>query len=168
MNNIFVRLATIIDLDEIRKLTDLELRNAGMGFVGTNQIRTEIYKKTVWVAQDGPEIIGVRIGARTIYNLVVRESHRKIGVGSKLIQVFEPEQIRVKAIPVGHLSNEQRSSFVDPRPFYEKLGYKFIGWLKAKNFWAGSKGKKRIYYSESDKAHIALYEHHNPRQKKLW
>jgi GNAT superfamily N-acetyltransferase len=153
-----VRFATIHDFDNIMKIIDNDFIKEGYGFVNKEQVRTELGKGRVIVAEIEGEILGVRIGLNKVWNLVVSRGERGTGIGKKLIEFHPATTIRVKAIPVGHLSKAQKIEFKDPRGFYEKLGFSHWSMAKAKNFWSGEKDGKRIFYKQGEKEHIFIYK----------
>ena len=159
----------IADIDEIKPIVELmDKYLAGYGFVTSAQIKTEIKRNCVWVAIKNNKIVGVRIGSSTLYNLLVHPDYRKLGIGKALILVKPPRIIRVKAVPVGHLSNEQIKNFKNPEAFYSKCGYKFFHREYSRNFYSGStKDGKRIYYKRNKKPHIKIYLPKNPKQKRI-
>lgn len=151
-----VQKATIDDYDEIIYLLDNEFSTAGFGFVNREQVKTEIYKGRVCICKS---VVGVRIGTKTLWNMVVAKAFQKLGIGSRLFKIVEPEKIRCKCNPVGHLSKKQEKEFIDPTEFYEKMGYKETGFVKGKNYWAGStKEGKRIFVAEGEKEHIKIMQ----------
>lgn len=153
-----IRKAEFRDLDSIVRLVDDDFTKLGYGFVNKAQIETEIVKKRVVVAEDGETIIGVRIGLSTLWNIVVARESRGKGIGKALIEYARPLMIRVKSDPIGHLSNEQRESFVDPTAFYEKLGYQLWGLSFPKNFWQKGIGGMGQFHMKGSKAHIKIYK----------
>jgi N-acetylglutamate synthase-like GNAT family acetyltransferase len=156
-----IRRATQDDVTYIVKFIDSTFTKEGYGFVTSAQIKTETKRGAVWVAVIDDEIIGVRVGIDRVYNLTVHPKHRRQGIGAKLILAHPPVTIRVKSVPVGHLSQKQKDEFTNPEHFYEALGYKFIKQSYPKNFWAGqAKGeKKRVFVKRGEIPHIKIYQH---------
>lgn len=130
-----IRRALLSDFDKIIDLIDGEFTKAGFGFVNKAQVQTEIQRHNVWVACDGDDVVGVRVGSNTLWNLVVSKGNRRKGIGRALVETCPPQTIRVKAIPVGHLSKAQRDAFESPKAFYESLGYRLWGRAFPRNFW---------------------------------
>ncbi len=151
-----VRKATGGDFDGIIALLDGEFTKEGFGFVNRAQVQTEVGRGSVWVADDAGEIVGVRIGLGTLWNVAVAKAYRGRGIGKQLVEVHRPAKIRVKCEPVGHLSKAQRELFTDPRPFYESLGFRFWCKARSRNFWQNADGKA-VFHKEGKKAHIHVY-----------
>jgi len=152
-----IRIAQLDDFESIIKLIDGEFTKEGFGFVNREQVKTEIRKKRVMVADIEGTICGCRIGMDTVWNIVVTKEHRGKGIGKALINYRRPSTIRVKNKPVGHLSKAQKDNFPDPTAFYEKLGYKFWGNAYPKNFWQRA-GDKALFHYSGETAHIAIYK----------
>lgn len=155
MSRPVIRLAELADYDNVVAHIDLHFTKEGYGFVNRAQIKTEIAKGRVVIALIENEIVGVRIGLNTLWNLVVANDQRGNGIGRLLVEFQRPLTIRVKCEPVGHLSNKQEANFTDPRPFYEALG--FIEWgdkvVIARNFYQKGGG----YHAKGTKEHIRIY-----------
>ena len=156
-----IRTATIDDLKGIIHLIDNEFTKEGFGFVNRNQVETEIRKHRVLIACQQNNIVGVRIGIDTLWNLVVTNSVRGQGIGKALVNHIRPTTIRVKAIPVGHLSKEQKNNFKDPTAFYEKLGFEYWSNKYPKNFWQRGKDGKGQFHKQGKLAHIKIYKEKN-------
>ncbi len=156
-----IRKAAVQDYVSIVDLIDDDFTKQGYGFVNREQILTEIKKRRVIVADLDGEIVGVRIGMGTIWNLVVANSARGQGIGTSLVEYLRPHTIRVKSDPIGHLSHAQKEGFVDPTPFYEKLGFELWGLSFPKNFWQRGKNSKGQFHIKGDKAHIRIYRDMN-------
>jgi len=152
-----LRKAKIGDFAQIVRLIDSEFTKEGFGFVNRAQIEIEIKKGRVFVAVKDGHIIGCRIGGDTVWNIVVAKNERGQRIGSQLIEILRPRTIRVKCKPVGHLSKAQRENFVDPTPFYEKLGYKYWGNAYPRNFWQRA-GDKAKFHTKGEIPHIAIYK----------
>lgn len=163
-----IRKAKISEMKSVVFFIDNTFTKEGFGFVTSAQIETEIWRGAVWVALNQKNIIGVRTGKNTVYNLAVHPEYRNQGIGKALIEIYHADTIRVKAIPVGHLSKEQKTNFKSPRKFYEKIGYIFSHFSWPKNIWAGEKAGKRIFIPKGEKKHIEVYENINPKQLKLF
>ncbi len=141
---------------DIVKFIDSTFTKEGYGFVTSAQINTETKRRAVWIALDGDKIIGVRVGINRVYNLAVHPDYRGKGIGRQLIEVHPPDTIRVKAIPVGHLSKEQQDNFVTPVGFYDAIGYEYDHSDYARNFW--QKGKvKAIFHRIGKIKHIQIF-----------
>jgi len=153
---ITVRKATINDYESIIMLIDGEFTKEGFGFVNGAQVKTEIHRHNVWVAVDGNEVVGCRIGSNTLWNLVVSKARRGEGIGRQLVETAPPQTIRVKAIPVGHLSKAQREAFESPEAFYQALGYHLWGHDYPRNFWQRA-GETAQYHAKGDVPHILIY-----------
>ena len=156
MKHAEVRKATMDDYNGIIRLIDGEFTAAGFGFVNGMQVQTEIRRHNVWVASDGGEVVGCRVGGNTVWNLVVAKASRRRGVGRDLIEAHQPQTIRVKAIPVGHLSKRQREEFESPEAFYESLGFRLWGRAFPRNFWQRA-GDKAQFHARGDQQHILIY-----------
>jgi len=156
-----IRLANLDDFENIIELIDNEFTKEGFGFVNREQVRTEIRKGRVFLALDGSDLLGCRIGIDTVWNMVVSKASRGQGVGKALIEYHRPRTIRVKADPIGHLSKAQRDNFTDPTGFYEALGYKYWGNAYPKNFWQRGKNGKGQFHSRGETAHIKIYKDPN-------
>ncbi len=156
-----VRLAHFADYTAIVNLIDKDFTRQGYGFVNREQIFTEIKKHRVIVAESEDNIVGVRIGMGTIWNLVVANDVRGQSIGTSLIAYHRPHTIRVKSDPIGHLSNSQKDGFVDPTPFYEKLGFKLWGLSFPKNFWQKGENGEGQFHIKGDRAHIKIYRDMN-------
>lgn len=145
-------------IPNIIKFIDLNFAREGYGFVTPGQLRNEMKRDSVFVARLGGEIVGVRIGKNTVYNLCVSKTHRKLGIGKKLLECSVPNAIRVKSKPVGHLSKDQRDNFKNPEGFYERCGFDFSHQDYSRNFFAGdSKTGDRVYYKQGKEKHIRVY-----------
>ena len=156
MSEPIVRHATIDDYPQVIALIDGEFTKEGFGFVNGAQVKTEIHRRNVWVAEDGGEVVGCRIGSNTLWNLVVSKARRGEGIGRQLVEAAPPQTIRVKAIPVGHLSKAQREAFESPEAFYQALGYQLWGKDYPRNFWQRA-GETAQYHAKGDVAHILIY-----------
>lgn len=143
----------------IIKFIDLNFAREGYGFVTPSQLKNEIRRTAVFIAlSEAGEIVGVRVGVKTVYNLCVHKEYRGMGIGRLLLEYSPPSNIRVKAQPVGHLSKVQRDNFKSPEGFYERCGYGFLTTDFSRNFFAGdSTTGKRIYYKEGKQKHIRIY-----------
>ena len=141
---------------DIVKFVDSTFTKEGYGFVTSAQINTEVKRGSVWVAVLGGEIIGVRVGINRVYNLAVHPDYRGQGIGKQLIEVRPPDTIRVKAIPVGNLSKEQRDNFVTPVGFYESIGYEYDHSDYARNFWQRGK-TKAVFHKIGKIKHIQIF-----------
>ena len=150
------------DFDNVVKLLDDVLTVAGYGFCNKMQVKTELDRGSVFVARTSPnpteeqKIIGVRIGFDTIYNLAVHPDWRNKGIGKKLIFELEPTYIRVKSKPIGHLSKKQLKDFVNPEPFYERVGFVFSHNDYGRNFFQNTNGKAQ-YHTKGKEKHIAIF-----------
>jgi len=153
---------------DIVKFIDSTFTKEGYGFVTSAQINTEVKHGAVWVAVDSGKIIGVRIGKNRVYNLVVHPDYRGQGVGKALIEAHSPYTIRVKAIPVGNLSKEQKGTFVTPVGFYEAIGYEYDHSDYARNFWQKAKDKA-IFHKIGKIKHIQIFRKKgSPKQLPMW
>ena len=159
-----IRKAKLEETKEIVKFIDSNFTREGYGFVTSAQIETEIRRNAVWIAIIDGKIVGSRIGISRVYNLAVHKNYRKNGIGRALIEIHDPDTIRVKAIPVGNLSKNQKDNFKSPEGFYKKLGFIFERLDFAKNFWQRGKDKARFHKKGKNK-HIKVYRNKNPRQK---
>jgi GNAT superfamily N-acetyltransferase len=158
MNNWHIELATTDKVEAIVKFIDSTFTKEGYGFVTSAQINTETKRGAAYIAlTDSGEIIGVRIGKDRVYNLAVHPDYRKQGIGKALIEILPPSTIRVKAIPVGHLSNKQRETFKSPRGFYEAIGFVFDHLDFARNFWQKAKDKA-VFHKQGERKHIEIYK----------
>jgi len=153
---------------DIVKFIDSTFTKEGYGFVTSAQINTETRRGAVWVALDKGEIIGVRVGINRVYNLAVHPDYRGRGIGRQLIEVCPPDTIRVKAIPVGHLSKKQKDNFITPIGFYDAIGYKYDYSDYARNFW--QKGKTKAFFHKVGKIkHIQIFKKKgSPKQLAMW
>ena len=75
-----IRKANIDDLSIVVSLLDTHM--VGYGFVTSAQIKTEIKKGSVWVAE---EIVGIRVGTNRVYNLLVHPDYRRRNIATGLI-----------------------------------------------------------------------------------
>ena len=166
-DNINIRKAETGETQAVVDFIDSTFTKEGYGFVTSAQIESEIKNGRVFVAVDDSSILGVRIGKDRVYNLAVHPDHRTKGIGRKLIDVWKPETIRVKASPHGHLSKKQRDNFKSPRKFYEKVGFKFSHFDFARNFWQKTKDKA-LFHKQGKVKHIEIYENVDPKQRKLF
>ena len=145
-------------IPKLIKFIDHNFAREGYGFVTPGQLRNELKRDSVFVARLDGEIVGVRIGKNTVYNLCVSKKHRKMGIGRKLLECSVPQAIRVKSKPVGHLSKNQREEFKNPEEFYERCGFDFSHQDYSRNFFAGdSKSGNRVYYKQGKEKHIRVY-----------
>lgn len=125
-----------------------QLHRAGKGYVNPKVIEYESERGNirVWV-NNADEIVGIAIMSKnkTLWNLIVSESKRGHGIGTRLLEIIRPETVRVKAKPVGHLSKSQLEAFEDPTEWYEKRGYEIIKWDHAQNILSSnmSRSKKK-------------------------
>lgn len=155
------RRANLKDFDSIIKLIDNDFTKEGFGFVNREQIKTEILKRRVVIAENGGGLLGVRIGLGTVWNMVIAHEARGQGIGKALIDYMRPHTIRVKADPIGHLSKEQKETFVDPTGFYEALGFRLWGLSYPRNFWQKGKDGKGQFHIKGKTAHIKVYKDPN-------
>ena len=156
-----IRRANLADFERVVILIDSDFTKEGFGFVKREQIRTEIRKGRVLIAEDNGRLLGVRIGLGTIWNMVIAHEARGVVIGRRLIEYNSPHTIRVKADPIGHLSKEQKKNFIDPTGFYEALGFRLWGLSYPKNFWQkGDDGKGQFHY-KGETAHIKIYKNPN-------
>lgn len=151
-----IKYALINDFENIKYFLDNNFTKEGYGFLHSGQIETEIKKRRVIIALDENEIIGCRIGLGKLWNLSVKKEYRGKGIGEKLLKFYEPDIIRVKSDPVGHLSKEQKDNFKNPEEFYDKMGYKYFGHDYGKNFYQNSNGKAN-HHKCGEKKHIKVY-----------
>ena len=156
-----IRKAKLNDLERIVALIDGDFTKEGFGFVNREQIKTEIGKHRVVVAEEEGELLGVRVGLATIWNMVVSHEARRRGIGRELIEYNRPHTIRVKADPIGHLSKKQKLNFTDPTGFYETLGFRLWGLSYPKNFWQRGRNGKGQFHLKGDTAHIKIYKDPN-------
>lgn len=164
-----IRKALADDVKNIVHFVDSTFTKEGYGFVTSAQISTETARGAVWIAEHSGEIIGVRVGINRVYNLVVHPDFRKMGIGRDLIAAYSPDVIRVKAIPVGNLSQEQRDNFKSPEGFYESIGFKYVGDDFARNFYQrGKEGDAAHFHKVGSKKHIKIYKNKTPRQLDLF
>ena len=162
-----IRKAELDEIKDVVKFIDSTFTVEGYGFVTSAQIKTEIRRRAVWIAITDEKIIGVRVGISRVYNLAVDKEFRGIGVGKALIKIHDPDYIRVKANPVGNLSKNQTANFINPEPFYRKIGFRFLRSDFARNFWQRGK-EKAHFHKEGNKKHIKIYENIDPKQLKLF
>ena len=141
---------------DIVRFIDSTFTKEGYGFVTSAQINTETRRGAVWVALNDSEIVGVRVGINRVYNLAVHPDYRGNGIGRQLIDVRPPDTIRVKAIPVGHLSKEQKAKFVTPVGFYDAIGYEYDHSDYARNFWQKAKDTA-IFHKIGKLKHIQIF-----------
>ena len=162
-----IRKAGLDDIKGVVRFIDLNFTREGYGFVTSAQIETEIRRNAVWVVMDRDgNIVGSRIGINKVYNLAVVKKMRGQGIGRALIEIHDPDTIRVKALPVGNLSKEQKENFTSPEGFYQKLGFIFERLDFARNFW--QRGKDKAHFHKKGKIkHIKVYRNKNPRQQLL-
>ena len=149
--------ASVEQVKDIVKFIDSTFTKEGYGFVTSAQINTEVKRASVWIAVNEQHIVGVRIGLDRVYNLAVHPQYRRQGIGRRLIEIYPPRTIRVKAIPVGHLSQKQRNGFLTPVGFYNALGYKFDYWDYARNFWQRGKDKEH-FHKQGQVKHIQVFK----------
>ena len=157
--NILIRKAEEKDIKDVVRFVDKNFTKEGYGFVTSGQMATEIKRGACYLAFDNDSIVGSRIGLKRIYNLAVHIDYRNKGIGKKLVEIFEPELIRVKAEPVGNLSKKQLEGFSNPEGFYKSLGYSLDSIDYAKNFYQrGKKGEKAHFHKQGKKKHIKIYK----------
>ena len=157
--NITIRKATEDDIKDVVKFVDKNFTREGYGFVTSGQMATEIKRGSCYLAFDGDAIVGSRIGLNRIYNLAVKKEYRKTGIGRQLVEVHEPDLIRVKAEPVGNLSKAQLAGFKNPEGFYESLGYSLDSIDFARNFHQrGKAGEKAHFHKQGKVKHIKIYK----------
>ena len=162
-----IRKANIDEVVAVVSFIDNTFTKEGFGFVTSAQIKTETKRGAVWIALENNQVIGVRVGKQRVYNLAVHPDYRRMGIGEKLIYIYRPEVIRVKAIPIGHLSKQQINNFKSPRKFYEKIGFVFRYRTYAKNFWQRGKDKAH-FHKVGKKKHIEIYKDKDPKQRRLF
>lgn len=88
-----IRKANSDEVKAIVKLIDSTFTKEGYGFVTSAQINTEVKNQRVWIALDGINIIGVRIGIDRVYNLAVHPDYRRQGIGKTITFIgdLDPE-----------------------------------------------------------------------------
>ena len=159
---ITIRKARGDEFDVCVEFLDSILPKEGFGFCNKMQVQTELKRGSVFVAEDAGKIIGIRIGLKTLFNLAVIKERRGEGIGKQLIDVYEPDIIRVKSCPKGHLSKSQLEFFVNPEPFYQKCGFVFASHDYGRNFYQNTSGTAK-YHKKGKEKHIAIYR--NKKQK---
>lgn len=88
----------------------------------------------IWIAYQNEEIIGIVRGSKdNILNLFVKEDHKRRGVGSELVKLFE-DKCKIEGFPYVRLS-----STVEAVGFYEALGYKKTTGLRMARY-SGKRG----------------------------
>lgn len=124
-----VRKAIPEDFAGIRWLFDT-YSSGVYGFVPDARIRTEMQRGGVHVVELDSEIVAAAIGSEggTLWNIMVDPKHRHQHLGSLLVEAIQPQRIRVKCRPHKSMSREEQRRFVDPTPFYERLGFVFEAW----------------------------------------
>ena len=158
MTVVKIRKATETDIPEIVRFVDNHFTREGYGFVTSGQMKTEVRRGAVYLAFDGKIIVGSRMGLERIYNLAVHTNYRGRGIGRKLVEIFHPNLIRVKADPVGNLSKAQKENFENPEGFYRSLGYELQCTDFAKNFYQRGRAGEKARFHKQGKKHIKIYQ----------
>ena len=156
--DIKIREATEADIPHIVRFVDTHFTREGYGFVTSGQMKTEVRRGAVYLALDGNIIVGSRMGLERIYNLAVHKNYRGQGIGRKLVEIYHPNLIRVKADPVGNLSKTQKENFENPEGFYQSLGYELQGTDYAKNFYQRGRTGEKAHFHKRGKKHIKIYQ----------
>jgi len=115
----YIRLGRDEDFQKVRDFLDKQIAFKSDGFIGDRRLRYYLQRDRTYVALEGEEIVGVAIHSKkkTLYNLIVDETRRGQGIGTKLLQAVNPDYIRCKV----------NVSSGNPIPFYQKHGYGFVG-----------------------------------------
>lgn len=126
---IHYRLATYEDLSEIQRFTDFWLSGRGLRskvpgavndcFVTTRQHKDYLRLSTVLLAFNDKELIGWSVLHHngTLIHMLVAGPYRGKGVGTEMLRQLDPPLIRSKT----------DQSTGNPTPWYERHGYKKIG-----------------------------------------
>ena len=113
-----VRLATLQDIDVIKKIADKHTKE--IGFVLRPALLEHCNKKTLLIYEIDGEVVGFcnyhrrRDGINVIYEICVSDNYRNKGIAKQLIDNV-PKPIRLKC-PVDNESNK----------FYKRIGFELI------------------------------------------
>jgi len=123
------RQAVLDDVKALCKFTDWWLSGRGKAkgvpgavndcFVSPSQHLKYIRKYHTWICCHDTYIVGWAVvePSDTMIHLLVAGDYRGCGIGSRLVEILCPRSVRSKS--------DQSSG--NPRPFYEKLGFGFVG-----------------------------------------
>jgi ribosomal protein S18 acetylase RimI-like enzyme len=143
-HNILIRKAKPSDLDDIKILADAHRRE--LGFLRRSALLEAIQRQELLVAQNSSGIVGFveyrhrRDQQTTLYNLVVRPDHLRLGIGRALTFALETEALQkakswiLLRCPEDLPANE----------FYASIGYEKTnveaGKLRRLNIWRKTLG----------------------------
>lgn len=125
---IIYRQAVVDDLKAISRFTDFWLSGRGKRvnapgavddyFISPSQHKKYICKYRTFLCLDELEIIAWAVvePSGTLISLLVAGNRRGEGIGRAVIELLSPKLVRSK-------SNQSSGN---PRPFYEKMGYKLL------------------------------------------
>ena len=166
--NFVVEKATLKDFAEVRALFDA-YSSGVYGFVPDCRIKRHIREGGVHVVRVNGEIVAAAIGrpGETLWNIMVKPEYRHAHLGTALVSAVTPEKIRVKCRPHAGMSKEERDSFVDPTPFYERLGYVFEKWDYPRNYYLGKDQVtgKALYITQGEIRSIKIMRKLKPGEK---
>lgn len=147
---ITVERAEYRDFPEIKWLFDTY--SIGVyGFVPDTRIKKYIREGAVHVVKVEGEVVAAAIGVtgKTLWNILAVPEYRHLHLGTLLVQAANPDVIRVKCRPHEGMSAKDLSQFVDPTPFYQRLGFVEVGWDFPKGYFSGKDpliGKGRLVH----------------------
>lgn len=126
------------DFPEVKWLFDT-YSSGVYGFVPDSRIRRHLREGAVHVVKVDGDVVAAAIGkpGQTLWNIMALPEYRHLHLGTLLVDVTNPQRIRVKCRPHPGMSEKDLSKFSDPTPFYERLGFVEVGWDRPRNYYVG-------------------------------
>jgi GNAT superfamily N-acetyltransferase len=112
----FKSICDFVDFWLSGRARSLGIKKAGNDyFVTRRQQRAYLKNCYVWLALENNKVVGWAVKQRNnvMIHLLISAEHRGLGIGSKLLEIMNPDIIRSKS--------DQMTG--DPAGFYEKYGY---------------------------------------------
>jgi hypothetical protein len=143
-----VEVAEVRDFIDVKALFDT-YSSGVYGFVPDCRIRRHICEGSVHVVKVDGVLAAAAIGhaGKTLWNILAVPEYRHLHLGTLLVEIVQPEMIRVKCRPHKGMDEKALAKFTDPTPFYERLGFVEVGWDYPRAYYSGKDpvtGKGRL------------------------